>query len=188
MNPPKACIYTRAGDAGTTSFLGGERVSKDDLRIEVYGTFDELNSVLGVVRGLLGAGFLFQAVEQIQHDLFTVCAELATASEEIATTPHVLPLHVRRLEQWIDGLEEQLPKQTSFILPGGSSAGSFLHVARAVCRRAERCLVHLSKTQKISPEVLQYVNRLSDLLFIMARFANKDYKEQAPEYQKDSSA
>jgi len=184
MDPPKARIYTRAGDAGTTAFFGGERVSKDDLRIEVYGTFDELNSILGVVRSLLGSGFLFQAIEQIQHDLFTVCAELANPDKESSAVPQVLPLHVRRLEQWIDGLEEQLPEQTSFILPGGSSAGSFLHVARAVCRRAERCLVHLSKTQNISPELLQYVNRLSDLLFIMARFANKDYKEQAPEYSK----
>ncbi|MDO8660601.1 MAG: cob(I)yrinic acid a,c-diamide adenosyltransferase [Candidatus Woesearchaeota archaeon] len=185
MNPPKARIYTRTGDVGTTSFLGGTRVFKDDLRIEVCGSFDELNSVLGVVRGLLGAGFLFQAVEQVQHDLFTVCAELATNTENFSVVPRVLPLHVLRLEQWIDGLEEQLPEQTSFILPGGSPAGGFLHVARAVCRRAERCLVQLSKTQNIRPEVLQYVNRLSDLLFIMARFANKDYKEQAPEYQKE---
>ena len=168
-----------------TGFFGGDRVSKDDLRVDVYGTFDELNCVLGVVRGVLGAGFLHQAVEQVQHDLFTVCAELATIRHDAPAVPQVLPSHVQRLEQWIDGLEAQLPEQTSFILPGGSSAGSFLHVARAVCRRAERMLVYLSKTQSIHPEVLQYVNRLSDLLFIMARFANKDYKEQAPHYEQE---
>src|SRR5262249_35211110 len=143
-----AKIYTRRGDDGSTGLFGGPRVRKDDLRVAVYGDVDELNSALGVAREELRADLLTLA-DGLQNELFTLGAELATP--DIANAPRSVPritaFHVARLEQEIDRLTAQLPPQTHFLLPGGSKAGAHLHLARTVCRRAERQAVHLSRTE-----------------------------------------
>jgi cob(I)alamin adenosyltransferase len=168
-----AKIYTRRGDDGSTGLFGGPRVRKDDLRVAVYGDVDELNSALGVAREEVPAD-LRALVETLQTELFTLGAELATPDIEKApkTVPRIAADDVTRLEQQIDRLTEGLPPQTHFLLPAGSRAGALLHVARTVCRRAERQLVQLARTETVSSEALAYLNRLSDLLFVMARAAN----------------
>ena len=179
-------IYTRTGDFGETSFANGERVSKDDLRIETYGTLDELNSLLGITLTHIHDDSFRAILSRIQHDLFTVCAELASLSpktEEIKLQiPKVTPQHVMDLEKEINTLEEKLPIQRSFILPNGTPASCFLHLTRTVCRRAERHLVAVSRHYHINPQLLKYINRLSDLLYLLARWANKEVKEQQPIY------
>ncbi|WP_324716249.1 cob(I)yrinic acid a,c-diamide adenosyltransferase [Carboxydochorda subterranea] len=172
-------IYTRTGDAGETSLLGPRRVRKDDLRVEAYGCIDELNAHLGLcVAQARSAGALddvIGALEQVQRDLFAVGAELAVDSGQ--RMPEGLPLldgaRVAEMERLIDALQSELPALTQFILPGGSAAGAALHVARTVARRAERQVVALAGRDKVRPEVLAYLNRLSDLLFVMARAANR---------------
>lgn len=170
-------IYTRTGDGGETSLLGGERVSKADLRVEAYGAVDELNSWLGVARGKVPREELAQLLEAAQAILFEVGAELATARPEdpklAAHVPRVGPSHVRELEAWIDRLEADLPPLRTFVLPGGGEAGAVLHVARAVCRRAERRVVALSQQRPVNPEILRYLNRLGDFLFVAARWVNQ---------------
>ena len=179
-------IYTKTGDFGETSFANGERVLKDDLRIETYGTLDELNSLIGVTLTYVSDDSLRTILSRIQHDLFTVCAELANLSpktQEIKLqTPKVTPQHVIDLEKEINALEEKLPVQKSFILPNGTPASCFLHLTRTVCRRAERHLVAVSHQFHINPQLLTYINRLSDLLYLLARWANKEVKEQQPIY------
>ncbi|HUJ28788.1 MAG TPA: cob(I)yrinic acid a,c-diamide adenosyltransferase [Myxococcales bacterium] len=165
-----AKIYTRRGDDGSTGLFGGPRVRKDDLRVAAYGDVDELNSALGVAREEL-SGDLLALVDQLQSELFTLGSELATpdAASAPKEVPRITQQHVERLEQQIDRLTGELPEMRNFILPGGSRAGAALHFCRTVCRRAERQMVALGQ---VSPEALQYVNRLSDLLFTMARAAN----------------
>lgn len=168
-------IYTRTGDGGETSLFGGPRVPKNDFRVAAYGDVDELNAVLGVVTSELPANSpLVPEVEQIQRDLFGVGAELATATERAREKLRGL-VHMReveRLESSIDRMEEKLPRLTSFILPGGTRLGANFHVARTVCRRAERSILTLEKSE-LRPELLAYMNRLADWLFVAARYANR---------------
>jgi len=170
-----AKIYTRRGDDGSTGLFGGPRVRKDDLRVAAYGDVDELNSALGVAREEIHTQpDLLAFVDSLQSELFTLGAELATPDAEAAPkeVPRIGHAHVERLEREIDRLTARLPEMKSFILPGGSRAGAALHLCRTVCRRAERKVVSLAEGAPVSPEALAYLNRLSDLLFVMARAAN----------------
>ena len=169
-------IYTRTGDQGETALFGGQRVSKDHDRIEAYGTVDELNAVLGVVRAELGdagdPGRIDPLLARVQHQLFDLGAELATPSPEEKGTALLTDSQVASLEQAIDEYEAKLTPLKQFILPGGSRAASHLHVARCVCRRAERLIVALGHHEAVRETPVQYVNRLADLLFVLARAAN----------------
>jgi len=169
-----AKIYTRRGDDGSTGLFGGPRVRKDDLRVSAYGDVDELNSALGMAREEVPAGDLRDLIDSLQSELFTLGAELATPDVDAAPkeVPRITADHVARLEFEIDRLTEQLPPMKNFILPGGSRAGAALHLCRTVCRRAERKVVELAESADVSVAALAYVNRLSDLLLVMARAAN----------------
>ena len=167
-------IYTRTGDAGETGLFDGTRVSKADARVSAYGDVDELNAWLGLARASLADAQLASMVEQIQRDLFALGSRLADPSHRIAgrvTKVAVSAGDVTRLEGWIDDLESELPPLRRFIIAGGVQAGAMFHVARTVCRRAERAIVGLGDGA-VDPEVRIYVNRLSDLLFVLARVAN----------------
>jgi cob(I)alamin adenosyltransferase len=159
-------IYTRGGDAGHTSLFGGSRVTKNNPLIEAYGTVDELNSVIGVVRAVWPAGALDAALALIQADLFDLGAFLASPE---APSVNVPSSRIDELERDIDAMEAELTPLRNFILPGGSLPAAHLHVARTVCRRAERLVVALGERYA---EVIRYLNRLSDYLFVAARFAN----------------
>jgi cob(I)alamin adenosyltransferase len=174
-------IYTKTGDRGETGLFGGQRVPKDDARVEAYGDVDELNSVLGIVVAQLhaaGEGALAAALGAVQSDLFTVGANLATPAPEdggrpSSFIPGLREGRVEELEAWIDAAEGELEPLQSFVLPGGTAAASYLHLARTVCRRAERRVVSLSRQAHVGPEWITYLNRLSDLLFTLARLANR---------------
>ena len=166
-------IYTKTGDKGTTSLIGGVRVPKNHIRIESYGTIDELNSYLGVVNDTTQHEKISVWIKEIQDRLFTIGSVLATApNKEISMKlPDVQVEDVQWLEQRIDEMNEQLPEMRSFILPGGHLAASSCHVARCVCRRAERiCVAMLELNEEVPDLVIQYLNRLSDFLFVLARF------------------
>ena len=166
-------IYTKTGDQGETSLFDGTRVSKADARVDTYGDVDELQAWLGFARAAGAPERLAVMIEQLQRDLFALGAQLADPAHKIAnrvTKATLSPDDVTRLEGWIDALEAGLPPLRHFILAGGAPAGASLHVARAVCRRAERRMVALGA----DPLLVTYVNRLSDLLFVMARAANHD--------------
>jgi cob(I)alamin adenosyltransferase len=166
-------IYTKKGDAGETGLFGNVRVPKDDLRISSYGTLDELNTILGMVLCDIEVhGELKTHLGRIQNELFQLGAELATPGGKDAGIQLVDLHEIHLLEREIDAMEIQLPPLKNFILPGGSRAASQLHFARTVCRRAERDIVSLNRSEPLRAEVLQYVNRLSDYLFVCARFAN----------------
>ncbi|QEG02468.1 Cob(I)yrinic acid a,c-diamide adenosyltransferase [Stieleria maiorica] len=168
-------IYTRTGDAGSTGLFGGPRVSKDDARIEAYGTVDELNAALGCVRSAGGVGDgLDRQLEQIQRELFSIGAELATPDPDEHDLRVIGTSHVARMETWIDEHESGLSPLKQFILPGGTHAASLLHLARAICRRAERRVVTLGDRSgvEISDAVIVYLNRLSDYLFVLSRQVN----------------
>ena len=163
-------IYTKTGDKGTTSLLGGKRVAKDDLRIETYGTVDELISHLGVVRDHVEEKFLLEDLVRIQDDLMTCAAILATDPADAGGQDLKLSSdRIVWLEKKIDEMEENLEPLTNFILPGGHPVVSFVHVARTVCRRAERRIVSLSETADVPEAILLYFNRLSDYLFVLSR-------------------
>jgi cob(I)alamin adenosyltransferase len=167
-------IYTKTGDNGTTGLLGGTRVPKDHLRVAAYGDVDELNALLGVVKAHAD-GKLAVLLGQIQRDLFALGAQLADPTARVASRKAkatVGAAQTRRLERAIDRAEAGLPALTAFILPGGTSLGAHLHLARTVCRRAERAVVTLNRDTPLEPRLLEYVNRLSDLLFVLARAAN----------------
>lgn len=167
-------IYTRTGDSGETGLFDGTRVSKHDLRVEAYGDVDELNAVLGLVRAAGVGPDLDERLQRLQRDLFALGSRLADPRHRIAervTKAALVDEDVTRLEAWIDEAEAQIPPLRRFILPGGSQAGALLHVARTICRRAERRIVSLGQ-DAVDPGVLAYVNRLSDLLFVLARLAN----------------
>ena len=168
-----AKIYTKRGDDGSTGLFGGPRVRKDDLRVSAYGDVDELNSALGVAREEVKDDLL-ALVDSLQSELFTLGAELATPDAAAAPkeVPRIAAGQVRRLEREIDRLTGELPPMKNFILPAGSRAGAALHLCRTVCRRAERKIVELAARAPVSLEALAYINRLSDLLFTMARAAN----------------
>lgn len=164
-------IYTKTGDKGQTSLWGGARVPKHHLRIESYGTVDELNSHLGLVRDSLQDENLRTNLKTIQDRLFTVGSILATDPEKAdkMATPDLLQSDIEQLEQWIDEMDQSLPELKNFILPGGHPAVSFCHIARCVCRRAERLTVALHELEPVNELVLIYLNRLSDYLFVLAR-------------------
>jgi cob(I)alamin adenosyltransferase len=171
-------IYTRAGDAGETSLGDGSRVPKTDLRIEAYGTVDELNSVLGLALSGRLPDELRPWLEQVQNDLFDLGADLSVPLEDAKRERlRVTRSQVERLEELCDLVNEQLEPLRSFVLPGGTEAAARLHLARTVCRRAERRAVALAEEQGANPEALAYLNRLSDFLFILARAANAGSQE-----------
>ena len=168
-------IYTRTGDSGQTGLYGGPRVRKDALRIEAYGTVDELNAVLGMARSFALPAGVDLLVQRLQNELFDVGAELASPEPATQGTQSVDAAKIAFLETAIDAHDQTLPPLKQFILPGGSSAAASLHFARTVCRRAERLVVTLSSIQdeRISPSITVYLNRLSDLLFVLARAVNQ---------------
>ncbi|TWU00897.1 cob(I)yrinic acid a,c-diamide adenosyltransferase [Stieleria varia] len=169
-------IYTRTGDAGSTGLFGGPRVSKDDDRIESYGTVDELNATLGAARAAGLSSEIDRQLDQIQHELFSIGAELATPDPDQHGMRLIGPSHIERLEGWIDSHEEALEPLKHFILPGGTAAASMVHLARAICRRAERRVVTLSGHEGagISETLIVYLNRLSDYLFVLSRVINHE--------------
>jgi cob(I)alamin adenosyltransferase len=158
-------IYTRTGDDGSTGLGDGTRVPKEDLRVEAYGSVDEANSAIGVVLGVAALPEpVARCLVEVQHDLFDLGGELSIPGHRMIGSAHV-----DRLETQLDGFNEGLPPLKEFILPGGGPAAAACHVARAVCRRAERRCWSLARTETVSPEALKYLNRLSDLLFVVAR-------------------
>lgn len=166
-------IYTKTGDLGETGLIGGQRVSKDHMRVEAYGTVDELNSALGIARAQLKHDpFMDSLLTEIQNTLFDMGAEIASPPERAERFAVIDDEKVSTLESAIDTLEEELEPLKQFILPGGSEAAAFLHLARCICRRAERRVATLSTTAPLNGALLRYLNRLSDLLFVMARAAN----------------
>ena len=167
-------VYTRRGDQGETSLVGGQRVSKASIRLESYGTVDELSSHLGLLAAMLPEGEDKMMVQRIQNNLFNVCTNLATDQDQTTLYPSAfLPKgEIERLEQEVDVIMGMLPEKQGFILPGGIPSAAQAHVCRTVCRRAERRIVELSTTATVSSEVLQYVNRLSDYLFVLAKKLN----------------
>ncbi|MDT8340114.1 MAG: cob(I)yrinic acid a,c-diamide adenosyltransferase [Longimicrobiales bacterium] len=169
-------IYTRTGDAGETALFGGGRVSKDHDRVAAYGTVDELNALMGWAAACVRDDGIRGRLEALQHDLFALGANLAARPrDDGAHHPHLPPLpagRVAEMEAWIDAADAELPALTRFILPGGSPGAAALHVARTVCRRAERAVVHLATLEPVEEEAVVYLNRLSDLLFALARLEN----------------
>lgn len=171
-------IYTKTGDAGETGLFGGGRVPKSDARVCAYGDVDELNAVIGwtITRVRDGAtGEIGGRLALVQKDLFAIGAHLATVVEEGRKKPQLPELpsaRVAEMERWIDAAEAEMPELKSFILPGGTEAGAALHLARTVCRRAERSVVGLSEVEEVDLDILVYLNRLSDFLFDTARLAN----------------
>lgn len=166
-------IYTGAGDKGQTSLWSGERIDKDDIRVEAYGTVDELNSFLGLAKRHTTER-IGSHIHDIQQLLFYINAQLASKESGVANrnVRKVLHTDVEKIEKLTDELSEELPLLTNFIIPGGSDAGAFLHICRTICRRAERRVLTLSKISDIDPNVLMYLNRLSDLLFVFSRYEN----------------
>lgn len=170
-------IYTKTGDSGETSLFGGKRVKKYDLRIESYGTIDELNSYIGLLRDQKIDKYTFHTLVKIQNELFSIGAMLATPpeKEKLKSGKNRLKItiiseeEISFLEEEIDKMESTLVPMTNFILPGGHSSVSICHIARCVCRRAERIIVQLNEEQDINKDILTYINRLSDYLFVLAR-------------------
>jgi cob(I)alamin adenosyltransferase len=181
-------IYTKTGDAGETGLFAGGRVRKDDVRIEAYGTVDELNAALGVARAERLPPQIDQTLEQVQSDLFSVGAELATPDPVKHGMALLGETQVKALEKAIDLLEAGLPPLKHFILPAGSRGGALLHLARGVCRRAERRVVTLASVPQttIRYEIVRYLNRLGDYLFVAARYANQEAKAVELKWEKPS--
>lgn len=172
----KIRIYTKTGDDGQTSLFGGKRLWKDSQRVVAYGTLDELNAALGVAASFLADEKSKNILETIQTDLFYIGAELANPQKIGKSANKVFALGKKKisgLEKAIDRYDSNLPALVNFILPGGSKSASLLHLSRSICRRAEREVINLSKKEEVNPNILMYLNRLSDLLFILARYANK---------------
>ena len=169
-------IYTKTGDEGMTGLGGGQRVPKDSRRVDTYGTVDELNSQIGVALATGLCERLSGELRRIQNELFDLGADLATPASSQARhpVPRVEPRHIEKLEGLIDELNEVVGPLTNFLLPGGAPGAAQLHVARTVCRRAERTATSLARDETIGPTVLPYLNRLSDALFVMARYENHE--------------
>ena len=166
-------IYTKKGDKGITGLLGGTRVSKNNIRIEAYGTIDELNSYLGLISSLSICGFYKDQINEVQDRLFTIGSLLASDPNKSNLQLPMLDLKdIQKLEAWIDEFEKTIPALTSFILPGGHHTGAHVHVARCICRRAERIVVALSEIDQVDERILSYLNRLSDYLFVLSRKLN----------------
>jgi cob(I)alamin adenosyltransferase len=169
-------IYTRTGDAGETALFGGGRVPKDHARVAAYGEVDELNAVVGWALTELSTAETVERLERVQHDLFTLGAALATpparAGRRRPETPPLPSARIAEMETWMDTMDAELPPLERFILPGGTRSAAALHVARTVCRRAERAVVTLAAAESVEPDVITYLNRLSDFLFVCARLEN----------------
>jgi len=173
-------IYTRTGDNGTTGLIGGTRVKKYNLRLQAYGTVDELNSYLGVIRSMQTDVQADSMLEKIQNKLFIIGANLAS-DESVTLAKKQLPVgktDIVMLEKEMDLMNESLPELRNFILPGGCQASAFCHVARTVCRRAERYIVELSEKSEVDQDLIKYINRLSDYLFVLSRKVSLDQKAQ----------
>ena len=173
-------IYTKTGDKGETSLYGGTRVSKAAARVESYGTLDELNAFIGLAKAEISDEKVLNQLQKIQFDLFTVGSEAATPTDKLilANGKNRLDLmiseeEITELERWMDDLDASLEPLQFFILPSGGKAAASVHVCRTVCRRAERAMVHLNETEEVRPELIKYLNRLSDYLFILARYISK---------------
>ena len=173
-------IYTKTGDKGETSLYGGTRVSKAAARVESYGTLDELNAFIGLAKAEISDEKVLNQLQKIQFDLFTVGSEAATPTDKLilANGKNRLDLmiseeEIMELERWMDNFDAELEPLQFFILPSGGKAAASVHVCRTVCRRAERAMVHLNETEEVRPELIKYLNRLSDYLFILARYISK---------------
>jgi len=188
-------IYTRAGDQGQTRLVGGQKVRKDSARIECYGTVDELMACIGLARTALeepgapqGAAPLAAILRRVQNELFNLGSELATLpADRHPQQPALAPRHTEALEREIDAWNEHLPPLRSFVLPGGGRVASYLHLARTVCRRAERLAVHLAAEEPIGDQAIPYLNRLSDALFVMSRHAARVYGEEEPLWEPEKT-
>jgi cob(I)alamin adenosyltransferase len=178
-------IYTKTGDGGLTGLGGGQRVAKDSPRVETYGTIDELNSQIGVALATGLCQRLAQELPLIQNELFDLGSDLATPAESQARhpVPTVEERHIEKLERLIDEFNEIVGPLANFLLPGGSPGAAQLHVARTVCRRAERAATRLARDEAIGPTVIPYLNRLSDALFVMARYENHEQSVTEPLWQ-----
>lgn len=167
-------VYTRTGDAGMTSLVGGVRVKKTDVRLEAYGTVDELSAHLGLLASILPEGDDRQTIIRIQNNLFNVCTHLATDQSQtpLYSSARLADGEIAVLEQLVDEIMAMLPERQGFVLPGGCQAAAQCHVARTVCRRAERRIAALAQVADVGPEMLQYINRLSDYLFTLAKKIN----------------
>jgi cob(I)alamin adenosyltransferase len=189
-------VYTKTGDRGQTALVGGVMVAKDSPRIEAYGTVDELNAVIGIVRRAnqeeaapaAARTRIDGLLERVQNELFNLGSELATLPGQIAPTqPRITARHVEALEHDIDELNEGLPPLRSFVLPGGGWVSSYLHLARTVCRRAERCVVSLATAESIGDEPVRYLNRLSDCLYVLGRWNVRERGEAEPLWQPEAT-
>jgi cob(I)alamin adenosyltransferase len=170
-------IYTKTGDQGDTGLGDGSRVPKDHPRVTAYGTVDELNALLGIFVTQLTPGPTLDLIRSVQNDLFDVGADLCVPIKDDEKALRVRPEQATRLEKAIDPMNERLQPLKSFILPGGTTAAAWCHLARTVCRRAERDVVTLARSETVNPQVIVYLNRLSDLLFVLARICNNDGKD-----------
>jgi cob(I)alamin adenosyltransferase len=185
-------VYTKAGDQGETALIGGDRVSKASPRIDCYGTVDELNATLGMARTALeqsAAGpRLLPAIDRIQNELFNLGARLATVDlQRRGQLPSIADRHVTALEMLMDELNDDLPPLQSFVLPGGGWSSACFHLARTVCRRAERLVVDLARSEDVEPIAVQYLNRLSDALFVMGRWAAKKDTRTEPLWEPEKT-
>ncbi|WP_026894420.1 cob(I)yrinic acid a,c-diamide adenosyltransferase [Clostridiisalibacter paucivorans] len=169
-------IYTKTGDKGETSLYDNKRVSKDSARVESYGTIDELNSAIGLAKNFIEDKEVYDFLNSVQRKLFDVAAQLAT-EDETKLKVKIVEEDVEKLEKYIDKLLEKFKKPDHFIIPGCGKASGFLHLARTICRRAERRIITLSKIARIDPMVIKYVNRLSDVLYTVARYVEECYEE-----------
>lgn len=173
-------IYTKTGDKGQTALYGGTRVSKASARVESYGTIDELNSFIGVAKSEVKDEQVISQLKKIQFDLFTLGSESATPTDKLTLANGksrlalmITDKEIEELEDWMDAFEKELAPLQYFILPGGGRSATSLHVCRTVCRRAERSLVFLNEAEEVRPELIKYLNRLSDYLFVLARYVSK---------------
>lgn len=185
-------VYTKGGDKGDTSLIGGQRVSKSSPRIECYGTVDELNAAIGLVRTSLEDSVagerLLPVLARVQNELFNLGAELAAPDPELlAKLPRVQARHIAALEADIDELNEHLPALTSFILPGGGWVSSYFHLARTICRRAERLVVAIAADQEVGEHAIGYLNRLSDALFVFGRWAAAKEGREEPVWEPENT-
>ena len=181
-------IYTKSGDRGQTSLFGGQKVAKDNLRIETYGSVDELNSLIGVIvaelnQGNSPQGRIISKLTRNQEELFVLGSDLATPLDVKVKVPRISKYYISRLEKEIDAWQKNLPELKKFILPGGSKIGAKLHLARTIARRAERSIVRLASKEKINERDIIYINRLSDWFFVVARYVNKLEKVKEIEWK-----
>jgi cob(I)alamin adenosyltransferase len=188
--PRRSKLYTRTGDRGETGLFGGSRVPKDHPRVVACGTIDELGAALGVAMSSIRQRTLVASLQKTLNDLFEIGAELSSGQplpqgKRRGSTPGLHDAKTQRLEALIDEYDARLPALRTFVLPCGSSAASALHVARTICRRAERSVVTLARTETVHPAILAYLNRLSDLLFVLARYSNKAAHRREVRWRKD---